>query len=122
MQGHVFYAHYFAWMDTAHLEMWREVVGPYEEFVGAGFEFVVAEASARFHSGARFDEDIEIDTVVEAVSNSSITSRLTVRRGTTPVVEGRLRHVCVDSRTYVKCPWPGEVRQLLDGRARPARS
>jgi acyl-CoA thioester hydrolase len=110
MQGHVFNAQYFTWLDIAHTELWRATVGPYQAFVASGFEFVVAEASARFRSPAHFDDEIAIAIELTALSNSSMTTRHTLRRGEELLAECSLRHVCVDARELGKAPWPEAVR------------
>lgn len=110
MQGHAFNAQYFTWLDIAHTELWRATVGPYQEFVASGFEFVVAEASARFRSPAHFDDEIAIAVEVVALSNSSMTTRHTIRRGEELLADCSLRHVCVDARELGKAPWPEAVR------------
>ncbi|MBB4663874.1 acyl-CoA thioesterase [Conexibacter arvalis] len=114
MQGHAFNAQYFTWLDIAHTELWRATVGPYQELVAAGFEIVVAEASARFRSPARFDDEIDIAVAVEALSRSSMTTGHTIRRGGDLLAECSLRHVCVDARELRKTPWPDAVRSAFE--------
>jgi acyl-CoA thioester hydrolase len=120
MQGHVFNAHYVTWMDIAHTELWRAAVGPYPEFVAGGHEIVVAEVGVRFRAAARFDEDLEIGVVVEPLTTSSMTSRHAVRRGEELLVEGWVRHVCVDASTYEKRPWPDGVAAAFAPHVVPA--
>lgn len=114
MQGHAFNAQYFTWLDIAHTELWRATVGPYQEFVAAGFEFVVAEASARFRSPAHFDDEILIAIDVVALSSSSMTTRHTIRRDDELLAECSLRHVCVDAHELRKAPWPPAVRAAFE--------
>ncbi|MDO9407444.1 thioesterase family protein [Patulibacter sp.] len=113
MQGHVFNAHYVTWMDIAHTELWRAAVGPYAEFADRGLEILVAEVGARFRAGARFDDDVAIEVVLEPLTTSSMTSRHTMRRGDTVLAETWVRHVCVDGATHAKQPWPDDVRDAL---------
>lgn len=68
----------------------------------------MAEASARFRSPALFDDQIAIEVV--AFSNSSMTTRHTIRRGEDLLAECSLRHVCVDARELAKAPRPEAVR------------
>ncbi len=113
MQGQVFNAHYFTWMDSAHWELWRSVVGSYSDLVDMGILFVLVEATARYRHGARLDDEVDIDVALDAMSTTSKSSRYTVRRGDTVLVEGHLRHVCVDAHTLDKTPWPSQVRNAL---------
>lgn len=113
MQGYAFNAHYFTWMDTAHVELMRAAVGTHGELVASGFDYVVAEQSARYRSAARFDDEIAIAVTIEPIGNSSMTSRYRFTRGDELLVEAWVRHVCVDSVTYAKASWPERVRDGL---------
>ena len=115
MQGHVFNAHYFTWFDVAHTEMWRSALGPFQGLMDAGLDLVVAEARARFRRGARFDQDVDIEVAVAPLTTSSMTTTHRVLHEGELLVEGELRHVCVDLHTHAKRPWPDWVR---DGVAR----
>jgi acyl-CoA thioester hydrolase len=113
MQGHVFAAHYYTWMDIAHTAMWQDTLGPYRDFTARGLDFVVAESGARFRAGAHFDDEVEIAVTLDPLTTSSMTSRHAMRRGGELLTEGWLRHVCVDPVEMAKRPWPEEVRAAL---------
>src|SRR4051795_9533893 len=113
MQGHVFNAHYFTWFDVANTALWRAALGSFARLTDAGLDIVVAEAGARFRSGAHFDEDIDIEVVLDPLTTSSMTSRYLVRRGDELLVEGFLRHVCVTLRDHDKQPWPDWIREAV---------
>jgi len=57
-QGVVFNGNYFTYFDVAMTEFHREVIGNYSELVEAGVDMVVAEARARYHVPAHFDDEI----------------------------------------------------------------
>jgi acyl-CoA thioester hydrolase len=114
MQGHAFNAQYLTWLDIAHTELWRETIGSYQEFVAAGFEFVVAEATVRYRSPARFDDEIAIAIELVGLTNSSMTTRHTISRDDELLAECSLRHVCVDARELRKAPWPADVRAAFE--------
>ena len=113
MQGHVFNAHYFTWFDVANTEMWREAIGAFERINREGLDVVVAEAGARFRSGAHFDEDVDIEVALDPLTATSMTSRYRVRRDGELLVEGFLRHVCVSLRVHEKTPWPDWIRAAV---------
>lgn len=119
MQSRVYNSHYFTWMDIAFTEYWGDVVGPYGDFTDSGFDIVVAEASARFRLGARFDEDVDIQVDLVGLSQSSITTQYTVRRGDVTLTTGTVRHVCVDTGEYAKQLWPDAIRATLERRLIP---
>jgi len=113
MQGIVFNAHYYTWMDIAHTELWREAMGALAELSDLGVDFVVAESSARFRAPARFDQDIDVAVRVEALTSSSMTTQHTFSHDGRLLAEGRIRHVCVDAQTWAKTPWPDQVQSAF---------
>src|SRR3954452_13287933 len=113
MQRHVFNAHYFTWFDVANTEMWRAALGAYSKLTEAGLDVVVAEANARYLSGAHFDEDIDIAVTADPLTTTAMTTRYSVRRGDELLVEGFVRHVCVKLAVHTKEPWPHWVREAV---------
>ena len=113
-QAIVFNATWFLYFDVAMNELLRSLLGSYGALVEAGADFVVREATARFHAPARFDEDLVIEVPVERVGTSSIIVAPRAFRDDELLVEGRVVHVCVDPRTLVKCDIPQPVRERLE--------
>jgi acyl-CoA thioester hydrolase len=113
-QGVVFNAHYFAYFDDVLTEVWRDVLEPYGDMVEGGVDVVVAEASARFRSPARFDEEVDIVWRAKKLGNTSMTARIDVMRGEEVLVEGEMRHVFVHAGTSDKRPIPDAYRTKLE--------
>ena len=116
-QGVVFNGHYLFYYDTAITELWRDRIGPYQETVSRGFDIVVAEATLRYHSSARFDELVDIAMPVAHLGNTSMIVRPEFRVGERLVADGEIRHVFVDPSTLVKKPMPDDIRAALSGSA-----
>ncbi len=112
-QGIVFNANWFAFFDVAMTELWREAFGSYRGMVEAGVDTVVVEASARFRSPARYDEEVEIAVSVERIGTTSLITPLVATRGQETLVEGRLVHVFVDPTTIEKLAIPDRARDAL---------
>jgi acyl-CoA thioester hydrolase len=51
-----------------------------------------------------------VEVRLESLTTSSMTTRHTYRHGSAVLVEGRVRHVCVDQQTWTKSPWPDALR------------
>lgn len=113
-QGIVFNANYFTYFDVALTELWREAVGPYGEMAAEGVDMVVAEASARYLASAAFDEELEVGVSVVRLGTTSLITRMRVRRGSTLVVEGEMRHVFVRLATRAKTEIPADIRRGLE--------
>lgn len=116
-QGVVFNGHYLFYYDNAITELWRERISPYQEMVGRGFDVVVAEATLRYRSSARFDELVDIAMPVAHLGNTSLIIRPEFRVGERLVADGEIRHVFVDSSTLVPKPMPDDIRSALSGAA-----
>jgi acyl-CoA thioester hydrolase len=112
-QGVVFYAHYFAYVDVALTEMWREAFGSYGDVVAAGTDVVVVEAAATFRASARFDDDLDVELRVDRLGTTSMAMATAIRRDGEALVEGRVVHVFVDTATMAKKPIPDHMRTSL---------
>ena len=112
-QGVVYFARYPFFFDVAITELWRERIGPYDETVQSGSDFVVAEMNLRYRAPALFDE--EIDVVIDEVrlGETSLTFEWRIARGEDLLIEGMLRQVCIEPATKQKKRVPDEVRAGL---------
>lgn len=113
-QGVVFNANFFMYFDVALTELWRETLGPYGEMTAGGTDMVVAEARARYLAPARFDDELDVHVSVSRLGNTSMVTRMSVRRGPVEVVEGEMRHVFVDVEHKRKTAIPDVVRSGLE--------
>jgi acyl-CoA thioester hydrolase len=112
-QGIVFNAHYVAWFDVVLTELWREALGSWGAMVERGVDAVVAHLEVEFHAPARADDLVVLGVGVETLGTTSLSTALEVRRGEELLVEGRMRHVFVDARTWAKTPMPDWIREGL---------
>jgi acyl-CoA thioester hydrolase len=112
-QGVVFNSHHFAYFDVVLTELWRAAFGSYGAMVASGTDVQVVDASATFHSPARFDDELELAMTIARLGETSITSVFEERRGGELLVRGRLVHVCVDPHTHAKQPIPDDMRRRL---------
>jgi acyl-CoA thioester hydrolase len=115
LQGVVFYPNYLAYFDHLLTELWREAVGPYGEIHRLGIDLVVAEASVRYRTSARFDQEIDVVATITRLGTTSMTIALEIERVEDGVLlaEGELRHVFVDPDSFEKREIPVGVRAAL---------
>jgi acyl-CoA thioester hydrolase len=113
-QGVVFYAQYFAYVDVALTEMWREAFGSYGDVVAAGTDVVVVEAGATFRTSARFDDELDVELRIERLGTTSMAMATAVRREDELLVDGRIVHVFVDAATMGKKAIPDHMRAALE--------
>ena len=116
-QGVVFYAHYFAYVDVALTEMWREAFGSYGDVVAAGTDVVVVEAASTFRASARFDDDLDVELRIEQLGTTSMAMATAIRRDDELLVDGRIVHVFVDAASMGKKAIPDHMRAALEAYA-----
>ena len=113
MQRIVFNANYLLYFDVAVTELWRAALGSWDAMVQRGVDVVVAEANLRFRAPARFDDLIAVAAHVEGFGTTSLNLAMDIRRDGELLVEGRLRQVFVDAKTWAKTEIPGWAREAL---------
>ena len=113
-QGIVFNANYLAYFDHTVTELWRaSSIGSWEGMVEKGVDVVVGEANIRFRAAARFDDLITISASVVHFGTTSLKLELLIHRGDELLIEGWLRQVFVDVKSFGKTPIPEWVREAL---------
>src|SRR3954454_2295266 len=113
-QGIVFNPNYLAYFDHTVTELWRaSAMGGWEAMVERGLDVVVGEANVRFRAPARFDDVIAIHARVAKLGTTSATLEMDVRRDGELLVEGWLRQVFVDAKTWRKTEIPDWAREAL---------
>ena len=63
--GVVYHANYIVWMEVGRVEYFRAQGIRYRDMEQEGILLVVVEAHCRYHSPARYDEEVAIRTWVE---------------------------------------------------------
>ena len=110
----VFNANYLLYFDVAFTELWRDAVGPWDDMTEQwGVDAVVAESVLRFRAPARFDDVIALQLTVARLGRASIETHFVIRRDEEVLVEGEMRHVVVDARTWQSTEMPAQVREGL---------
>ncbi len=112
-QGVVYFARYPFFFDVAITELWRDRIGPYDDTVQAGSDFVVAEMNVKYRAPALFDDEITIVLDEIRVGETSITFSWRIVRGEDLLIEGMLRQVCIEPATKSKKRVPDDVRAAL---------
>ncbi len=78
--GVVYHAEYLVWCEVGRTEFIRAHVRSYAEMEGAGVMLAVAEASLRYHSGARYDDMVRVETRLTSVRSRTLRFEYLVRR------------------------------------------
>jgi acyl-CoA thioester hydrolase len=105
--GVVYYANYLVWMEVARMEWCRARGVDYGRMEREdGVALAVAEASCRYRSPARFDEEVAIRVWVEEANSRMVTFQYEMRvaEGGRLVATGETRHVFVAAMQKARCP------------------
>ena len=114
--GIVHFSWYFKYMEEAEHALWRHlgmsIAPPEPEF---GFPRV--NATCDFKAPLKFEDEVEVQIVVESIGRSSLRYACTLRRGTEVVATGSMTSVCVkrDENGHAR---PIEVPETIADRLR----
>lgn len=114
--GVAYYANYFIWCEIGRVELLRQLGFDYKQMeIENNCHLPVVEASCRYKSPARYDDQVIIETRVAALRSSVIKFSYRLLRAADPgkapdsdrvlLAEAETVHVVVD-RSMQKCPMP----------------
>lgn len=97
--GIVYHGNYLAWFEAARNELIRSWGIPYTEFLAQGIGTVVTEAEIKWRYPARFEDLVEVWTLVEEMQPVRFSFRYQVLRQSDEklLCEGVTRHAFVDA-------------------------
>lgn len=114
--GVAYHAHYLVWCEVGRTDFIRTLGGSYAEMEAAGVRLAVADAHLRYRAGARYDEEIRVQTRLTRVRSRmvSFAYRLTRRNsggGSEVVAEATTDLVSIDAQNRpITIPAPFRAR------------
>lgn len=70
--GVVYYGNYFVWFEVARTEYLRSFGISYRKLEEKGMYLMVASASCRYRSPARYDDEVTVQAWISEMKNSSL--------------------------------------------------
>jgi acyl-CoA thioester hydrolase len=111
--GVVYHSNYLIWFEVGRVELIRQMGLDYkameQEFAVA---IAVVEATVRYKSPARYDEELTIRTQLAGVRGSVIRFSYSILRGETLLCEGATTHVVV-GRDMKRAPLPAAYAEVF---------
>jgi acyl-CoA thioester hydrolase len=100
LMGIVHHGSYVGWFEVARVEWLRRRGVTYASWAERGLHLAVVELDVRYRSPARFDEELDVETVLGEVRAASIRFDYRVHRATAPllIAEASTRLACVDGK------------------------
>ncbi len=111
--GVVYYANYLRYFEAGRSEFLRAAGVPYKSLESQGFMLPVASAQVKYHRPARYDDLLELETIVESVGFGRITMRYRLLRDEELIASGETVHACLGPSGKV-VRLPPELRERLE--------
>jgi acyl-CoA thioester hydrolase len=95
--GVVYYANYLVWMEMGRTDYCKSVGFDYREMERDGASMAVTEATCRYMTPARYEDEIVVTTQVERLNRRLITFTYVISNAKTGITlaEGRTAHVAI---------------------------
>jgi acyl-CoA thioester hydrolase len=96
--GVVYYGNYLTYFEIGRAEYMRYLGFPYSEMEYKGYNLVVVEASAKYHSNVGYDSLLTIKTAITSLTRVKIRFNYElITQADEPVVSGHTLHACINS-------------------------
>ena len=112
----VYYANHLKYMERSRTELLRERGIDLAEYHARGFLFAVAEAHVNYKAPARYNDILDVESTISALTAASMTFTTVIRRAgeERPLAVGEVRVACINLEGRpVKIP--DEIRKILEG-------
>jgi len=106
--GVVYHANYIVWMEVGRVEYFRARGIRYRDMEQEGILLVVVEAHCRYHSPARYDEEVSVRTWVEEAGPRMIRFGYEM----TDSLSGR--HLATGETKHIFCGADQKPKKLLE--------
>ena len=115
MMGVVYYGNYFRYFEAGRSELLRAAGVDYRAFEQDGLFLPVADAHAKYHRPAHYEDELTLETTVTDVRFGSIRMayRLVREADDTLIATGDTLHACIDKSGKV-VRIPDLLRSKLD--------
>lgn len=113
--GVVYHAEYLVWCEVGRTEFIRDRWRSYADLEASGVMLAVAEATVRYHGGARYDDLVRVETRLVELRSRMLRFAYEVRRAVTGerLVSAMTTLVAVDG-TGRTVTLPPDVRAALE--------
>jgi len=95
--GIVHHSNYFAYLEAARIALLDELGLPYTKLIELGFHLPLVSAQINFRTPAKFDDRLEIETLMQPMSGATFTIGYKIRRGSDLLAEASTTHAFINS-------------------------
>ncbi|GAA6158744.1 tol-pal system-associated acyl-CoA thioesterase [Ruegeria sp. HU-ET01832] len=112
MGGVVYHANYLKYIERARSDYVRNIGNDQNAMRDAGIVWVVRKIEAEYLATAKFDDELQIETWITALSGARLTMAQRVTRGETEVFTASVTAVCMNGQGK-PVRLPAEIRALM---------
>jgi acyl-CoA thioester hydrolase len=103
--GVVYYGTYPVYFEVGRTEFIREKGFTYREFEDTGHRLVVVGLEAKYYGSAAYDDLLTVRTSIAELQSRGLSFRYEIYKDGDMIVEGKTKHICVNStKKAVKIP------------------
>lgn len=116
--GVVYHANYLIWMEMGRVELCRSLGVRYRDMERDGVLLTVVDASCRYHSPARYDDEVAIETAIKRSTSRIIEFEYRISSSETgaKLATGSTTHVFCN-RELRPCRLPAKYHDAFSGAA-----
>ena len=116
--GVVYYGNYLTFFEIGRAEFMRELGFPYSKLEAKGYNLVVIEAAAKYHSNVGYDSLITVKTMIAYLRGVRLRFNYEVfGEDNCLLVSGHTVHACINSiMKPVKIP--AELRNIIEDKVK----
>lgn len=96
MAGIVYYANYLRFFEAGRGELLRSLGLRYRMLEESGLTLPVVHAEVKYHSPARYEDELTLTTQIDQVRNVSLRVSYRLEREGTLIATGQTGHACVN--------------------------
>jgi len=116
--GTVYYANYLVFFERGRSEFMRELGFTYRKMEDLGLYFPVMHAECDYHSPAKYDDLITIETTISELKNASAVFSYKIKCEDRLLATGKTKHPLVN-KAFKPIRIPPELKQILEKHVMP---
>ncbi|GAB1401199.1 thioesterase family protein [Elusimicrobiota bacterium] len=111
--GTVYYANYLVFFERGRSEFMREVGFTYRQMEELGLFFPVMHAECNYHSPAKYDDLLTIETTISELKNASVIFSYKIKCEDKLIATGSTKHPLVN-KLFKPIRIPKDLKVLLE--------
>ena len=109
----VYYANYLKYMERSRTELLRERGINLSLLQKEGYLFIVSEVHIKYKASAKYDDLLDVDSIIKSISFASITFRTTIKNSSAKLlITGDVKLAFINREGKI-CRIPEEIASIF---------